>query len=75
MTDWERVVAYLKEHPGSSRGEMQQALGWIHVTARMSDARRNGVQFLKWRDADGVYRFRVVERSAPITGTQEVMAL
>lgn len=62
MKDWERVVAYLRDHAGASRGEMQQALGWIHVTARMSDARRNGVEFVKWRDDKGVYRFRVVER-------------
>jgi len=76
VSDWQRVVAYLSEHPGSSRGEMQAALGWIHVTARMSDARANGVKFDKWRDERGVYRYTVREsRPEPLMGTQVGMAL
>jgi hypothetical protein len=76
MTDWQRVVAYFQDHPGSSRGEAQQALGWIHVTARMSDARLRGVEFDKQRDDKGVWRFWVVEpRPKATTGVQEAMAL
>lgn len=66
MTDTERVVAYFRTHPDSSRGEAQAALGWIHVTARMSDARKLGVEFIKYRDGKA-YRFRVVERPQQLT--------
>ena len=60
MTDTQRVIEYFRTHPGATRGEAQQALGWIHVTARMSDARKNGVEFQKWRDGKA-WRFRVVD--------------
>ena len=71
MTDWQRVVTFLQAHPGSSRGEMQEALGWaFHVTARLSDARAHGFTFVKVR-VDGVWRYWVKEaRFVPVTGEQ-----
>jgi len=72
-----RVVAWFRAHPNSTVNEAKAAL-WLHITARMSDARKAGIVFApSERRVNGrrVVRFRVVERSAPITGTQEVMAL
>ena len=60
-TDTDRVIQWFREHPGSSRYEATLGLHGVHVTARMSDARREGYEFLKWRDDRGVIRFRVVE--------------
>ena len=59
--DTARVVAYLREHPGSSRYEMTLGLHGVHVTARMSDARKHGYVFASWRDDTGVMQFRVRE--------------
>jgi len=73
MTDTERVVQYLREHPGSSVMDIRFALFISNVTARMSDAREAGVEFHKWRDDKGVYRYRVVERQRVTTG--EAVAL
>jgi len=47
-----------------------------NVTGRMSDARANGVKFVKWRDDKGVFRYRVVEARPPVLiGEQVGMAL
>lgn len=59
--DTARVVAWLRQNPGATRFEMQQALGGVHVTARMSDARAAGIVFRKERDGKA-WRFSVVER-------------
>lgn len=71
MTDWERIVAFLNDHPGSSRGELQEALGWaFNVTARISDARAHGFVISKTK-VNGVWRFRVAPaRPAPLSGEQ-----
>lgn len=59
--DTRRVVDWLRANPGATRFEMQQALGGVHVTARMSDARAAGVEFDKVRDGKA-WRFSVVEK-------------
>src|SRR5262245_1521513 len=61
MTDADRIVRFLREHPGSSVMDIRFALFISNVTARMSDARADGVTFVKWRDDRGVYRYRVVD--------------
>jgi hypothetical protein len=61
MTDTDRVVTFLREHPGSSVMDIRLGLWVSNVTARMSDAREQGVTFAKWRDDKGVYRYRVVD--------------
>ena len=60
-TDTERVVTWFREHPGSSVMEVRFGTYISNVTARMSDAREAGVEFAKWRDDHGVYRYRVIE--------------
>lgn len=70
MTDWQRVVRWFREHPGSSVQEVRFGLFISNVTGRMSDARVNGVKFDKWRDASGVFRYRVVEPRVVLTGEQ-----
>lgn len=65
-TDTDRVVAFLREHPDSTVMEIRFALFISNVTARMSDARREGYEFHKYRDERGHWRFRVVE---PFDGT------
>lgn len=44
VTQTERVVRWFRDHPGSTVNEARDAL-WLHVTARMSDARKQGVEF------------------------------
>lgn len=61
QTDTARVVQYLREHPGSSVMEVRFDLFISNVTARMSDARAEGIKFAKWRDERGIYRYSVVE--------------
>lgn len=76
MSDWERVVNFLREHPGSSVMEIRFALFCSNVTGRMSDARKHGHEFVQWRDDRGVFRYRLLEaRPAPLTGQQESLAL
>jgi hypothetical protein len=60
-TDVERVVQFFREHPGSSVMDVRYGLFISNVTARMSDAREQGITFAKWRDDKGVYRYRVVD--------------
>lgn len=73
-----RVVEWFRAHPDSTVNEARNAL-WLHVTARMSDAKKEGVVFDKSeRRVNGrrVVRFRVREaRPAPLAGTQTRLAL
>ena len=69
-TDTARVIAWFREHPGSSVQEVRFGLFISHVTGRMSDARALGVTFAKWRDDHGVHRYRLVERLSVTSGTQ-----
>jgi hypothetical protein len=61
MTDWERVVKWFREHPGSSVQEVRFGLFISNVTGRMSDARAHGFEFHKWRDDKGIFRYSVEE--------------
>lgn len=67
MTDVDRIVAWFREHPGSSVMEVRFGLYISNVTARMSDARREGFAFEKWRDERGVWRYRLVEAPKQLT--------
>ncbi len=60
-TDTQRVIRFLRDHPGSSVMEIRFALFISGVTQRMSDARELGYDFAKWKDDKGVWRFRVKE--------------
>jgi hypothetical protein len=59
-TDVDRIVAWLREHPDSTVMEVRFALYISNVTARMSDARKEGHEFTKRRDAKGHYRYSLV---------------
>lgn len=59
--DTVRIVRWLRAHPGSSVMEVRFALFISNVTARMSDCRAQGIEFRKWRDPQGIFRYSVVE--------------
>ena len=59
--DTERIVRWLRAHPSSSVMEIRFALFISNVTARMSDCRKQGIEFTKYRDPNGVFRYSVVE--------------
>lgn len=72
-----RVVEWFRHHPASTVNEARAAL-WLHVTARMSDARKHGVVFdvVKTRvNGRRVERFSVAEPKPVDRGVQEVLAL
>lgn len=69
-TDTRRVIDWFREHPGSSRFEAQVGLHGVHVTARMSDARDSGVEFQKWRDDKGVFRYSIAAPERVTRGEQ-----
>ena len=73
--DTARVVQWFAEHPDSTVNEARFAL-WTHVTARMSDARKEGVVFDQSTsrvNGRRVVRFRVRE-NVPVT-TGEAVSL
>jgi hypothetical protein len=70
MTQTERLVAYLRSHPGASGLEIIAALALPKYTSRISDARAAGVQIVCERRSDGFRGYRVVEPRAPLTGEQ-----
>ena len=62
-TQTERLVRFVREHPGASVMEITLGLSPFvsNPRARMSDARKHGYVFASWRDDTGVMRFRVRE--------------
>lgn len=71
MTDWQRVVQWFRDHPGSSVQDVRFGLFISNVTGRMSDARKHGVEFVQWRDDKGVFRYRIADpRPAVLRGEQ-----
>lgn len=72
-----RVVEWFRAHPGSTVNEAKVAL-WLHITARMSDARKEGVVFdsvTSRVNGRRVVRFSVRE-SRPVTaGEQTALSL
>jgi hypothetical protein len=71
-SDTERVIKFFREHPGSSVQEVRFGLFISNVTGRMSDARAQGIEFVKWRDDKGVFRYRIAEVT---TGEQSDLGL
>jgi len=70
MTQTTRLIAYLRSHPGASGLEIIAALALPKYTSRISDARAAGFDVVCEKRFDGLNGYRVVERSAPITGEQ-----
>ena len=64
MTDVDRIVNYLRDHPDSTVMEIRFALYISNVTARMSDARQRGIELTKRRDSKGHFRYSL---AGPLT--------
>lgn len=76
MTQTARLVEYLRTHPQATGLEIVRALSLPKYTSRISDARAAGIDIVCERRSDGRLGYRVVEsRPAPLSGTQEAMAL
>ena len=72
-----RVVEWFRAHPGSTVNEAKVAL-WLHVTARMSDARKEGVVFEQSTtrvNGRRVVRFTVREPARVTSGEQAPLGL
>ena len=72
LTQVDRIVNFVRRHPGCTVMEVTLGLSPFvaNPRARMSDARAHGIAFDKWRDSDGVWRYRVAERPVPMVGEQ-----
>lgn len=60
MTQTERVVRYLREHPGATSMDLMRALNCVNTTGRISDARKEGYVIDCVRE-DGRFRFYLRE--------------
>ena len=75
MTQVDRLIHYLRHHPGASAMQLVTELRMPKYTSRISDARDRGV-VIECRKVEGVSRYFVKEaRPEPITGVQTGMAL
>jgi hypothetical protein len=74
-TQVERLVAYLRSHPGASGMEIVRALSLPKYTSRVSDARAQGIDIVCERRSDGEFGYTVQERQRVTTGSQEALAL
>ena len=61
MTQTERLVEYLREHPEATSLEITMACGIVNVTGRVSDARAAGFDVRCERRSDGRQGYRLVE--------------
>lgn len=64
-TQVERLVAYLRTHPGASGMEIITALALPKYTSRISDARAQGIPIVCERRSDGRNGYRVAD--GPLT--------
>lgn len=62
MTQTERLVAYLRTHPGASGLEIIHALNLPKYTSRISDARAAGFVIECERRSDGRQGYRLIEQ-------------
>ena len=77
MTQADRLLRYLYDHPGASHMEIGGALYIANVNARISDLRAAGHAIEARRDRDGVYRYSVLLRPVQLTvdGREEALAV
>lgn len=64
MTQAERLLAYLREHPDCSSLEITRDLLIVNVTGRISDLRADGYVIDAGRDRRGVFRYHL--STAPV---------
>jgi len=62
MTQADRLLAYLRTHPGASSLEITLALRIVNVTGRVSDLRAQGHVIHAWRAESGTWRYAVLEQ-------------
>lgn len=62
----ERVLDYLRRHPGASALQIINALAIPNYRARVSDLRAQGHNIEAKRDKWGLFRYRVVEAPAQL---------
>ena len=74
-TQTERIVAFIKAHPGCTTMELTLGLApfCANPRARISDARAQGFDVRCERRSDGRLGYRVVEM-APVTRGEQVSA-
>ena len=72
MTQVDRLIAYLRSHPGATAMQLVTELRMPKYTSRISDARARGVD-IECRRVEGVNRYWLVvqeSRPAPMQGEQ-----
>jgi hypothetical protein len=62
MTQTDRLIRFLRDHPGASSLELTLALGIVNVTGRVSDARAEGHVIECKRRADKRQGYTLVEK-------------
>ena len=60
MTQTQRLVRYLREHPGATSMDLMRALNVVNTTGRISDARKEG-HVIECVREDGRFRFYLRE--------------
>lgn len=60
-TQADRLLAFLRSHPGASSLEITQALALVNVTGRVSDLRARGL-VIEAQRVKGVYRYWLIEQ-------------
>lgn len=70
MTQVERLVAYLRSHPGATGMEIVTNLAMPKYTSRISDARAQGIDIVCIK-VDGVNGYRIREPQ-PVTSGETV---
>lgn len=61
MTHVDKLVAYLRTHPGSTSWDITVAIGCVNVTGRVSDARAEG-HVIDCRREGGRFRYYLLEK-------------
>lgn len=68
---WLLIVRALREHPGSTHGDLDELTGLEGITQRVSDARKHGYVIESRRVEDSVgrkrLRFYLVAEPGPLT--------
>ena len=73
MTQVDRLVAYVRAHPGATAMQLVTELAMPKYTSRVSDARDRGINIVCLRGDDGLNHYFVLDplaRPAPLAGTQ-----
>jgi hypothetical protein len=66
MTQTQRLIAFLREHPEATSLDITLAVGIVNVTGRISDARASGISIECVRRFDGRQGYVLVESPAQL---------